>query len=219
MKKSKIITGGLILALSILNLSCSVFGIRSEENPKHVVVLSEKEKKIEIRSYSPSLVAKTYVKGEFKEVQGEAFRILAGYIFGKNEKKQKISMTAPVVQNQEQDSEKIAMTAPVVQSPTEQGWAMTFIMPSEYTLEDLPRPTDTRIILEEVPARTFAVIRYTGLGRESTNRKKTEELKAWLKDKKDYEIVSGPSFAGYDPPWTIPFLRRNEMMIEIKVRN
>lgn len=207
---------GLLMGISILNLSCSVFGIRSEENPKYELVQSEDNK--EIRIYSNYIVAKTTVKGEFKEVQGEAFRILAGYIFGKNQKKQNISMTAPVVQEKSNSSENISMTAPVVQAPTTDGWVMTFMMPSKYKLADLPIPDDKRVILEEVPSKTFAVIQYTGLGRPDTNNKKAEELKSWISTNEKYEIISEPRFAGYDPPWTIPFLRRNEMMYELKAK-
>lgn len=109
-----LLKGGFILGISLMQISCSVFGIRSEESPKYEVLRSEDNK--EIRSYSGYIVAKTKMKGDFKEVQGDSFRLLAGYIFGNNEKKQKISMTAPVSQEKVSESEKIAMTAPITQS-------------------------------------------------------------------------------------------------------
>lgn len=211
----KLSRNGLLMLLALLQAGCSVFGIRTEETPKYEVLFKQDDK--EIRAYSSYIVARTQVKGEFKEAQNEAFRILAGYIFGKNEQKQKISMTAPVVQEASAQSEKIAMTAPVVmQAPSAAGWEMTFMMPSKYKISDLPRPKDERIQFEEIPAQTIAVIRYSGFGSESTNNKKAQELQSWITEQKKYEAVSGPSWAGYDPPWTIPFLRRNEMMITLK---
>lgn len=201
---------GLIVGISVSQLACSVFGIRSEETPKYQVLVKDGD--FEIRSYSPYVVAKTVVKGEFDQVQEEAFRRLAGYIFGANEKKQSLSMTAPVVQK---ESQKIAMTAPVVQSPSEDGWEMTFMMPSQYKLEDLPKPNDPQVLFEQVPAKLFAVIRYSGSRKKGVNDMKAADLKEWLGRQPNYEITAGPNFAGYDPPWTLPWFRRNEMMFEL----
>lgn len=203
------------MAISILNSACTVFGIRSGDTPRYEVL--EREGNKEVRSYAPLVVAKTIVKGNFEDGQNQAFRILAGYIFGGNQKKQEISMTSPVMQ--ERQSQKISMTTPVMQTPAAEGWSMSFVMPAQFKLADLPTPNDPRVALEEVPAKTFAVIRYTGLGREGTNTEMAAELSAWLAQKSKYTIVSSPGYAGYDPPWTIPFLRRNEMMIEVRELN
>jgi hypothetical protein len=200
--------------LAVFNAGCSAFGIRSYETPKYEVVFEEGNK--EIRYYESYLVAKTTVKGEFKEAQGAAFRILADYIFGANEKAQKIAMTGPVVQKPGSESEKLPMTAPVFQSPSEEGWVMTFMMPSAYEMEDLPTPTDARVSLEKVPARYKAAFRYTWFGSKRRNERKAKELQEWLTGLKEYEPTSSPMYAGYDPPWTLPFFRRNEMMIEVK---
>ena len=208
--------GLLIMLSAIASAGCSFFGIRSEETPKYRVILKEENK--EIRYYEPYIVAKTTVKGDFKGAQGEAFRILAGYIFGGNEKKQEIPMTAPVVQKPTGESEKIPMTAPVIQRQSEEGWVMTFMMPSNYKMEDLPLPKDQRVKLERVDAKYVAAIRYTWLGNESRNQSKADELQDWISGLKEYETTSAPMYAGYDPPWTLPFLRRNEMMIELKKR-
>jgi hypothetical protein len=207
---------GILSGVSMLLISCSVLGIRSEETPKYEVITNEGDK--EIRSYAGYIVAKTTVKGDYRQSQGDAFRILAGYIFGKNEKKQKIAMTAPVTQEKSSESEKIAMTAPVVQSESQDGWVMTFSMPAKYSMTDLPTPQDKRVVLEEVPPKLMGVIRYSGLARPSTNNQMAEELRSWLASKVDYEIVAGPSIAGYDPPWTIPLFRRNEAMFEIRLK-
>jgi hypothetical protein len=202
------------MAFSFLSLSCSVVGVRSEETPKYQVLTSEGDK--EIRSYSKYVIAKTTVQGDYKETQGEAFRRLAGYIFGKNEKRQKLSMTAPVGQEKQTTNQKLAMTAPVAQSQSEEGWVMTFMMPSEFELSELPIPTDTRVSLEEIPPRILGTLRFSGLRDEAHNQEKAKELKSWLANNKQYEISSEPIFAGYDPPWTLPFFRRNEVMFELR---
>ena len=202
------------MLLGIFNAGCSVFGIRTSETTKYKVISKEGNK--EIRYYDSHIVAKTTVKGEFKEAQGVAFRILADYIFGANEKREEIAMTVPVVQKPTAGGEKLPMTAPVIQRPSEDGWVMTFMMPSSYTIEDLPAPTDKRVSFDTVPARYTAAIRYTWLGSKTRNEREAAELKDWLSGLKEYEPISAPMYAGYDPPWTLPFFRRNEMMIDIR---
>lgn len=198
--------------LAFTQIGCSVFGIRSEENPKYQVVLKDND--FEIREYMPYLAATVRMDGSFESTQSPAFRILAAYIFGENEGRQKISMTAPVVQ----EPEKISMTAPVVQAPSGTGWEMSFMMPSKYKIEDLPRPKDSRIQIVEKPARWMAVIKFTGFWSDTKNGEMAKKLQEWLSKGGQYDTLSAPMFAGYDPPWTIPFLRRNEMMIEVRRR-
>lgn len=89
-------------------------------------------------------------------------------------------------------------------------------MPSKYSMEDLPRPKDSRIKLVHVPSKLFAVLRYSGVWTEEKNRNQADELSTWLTKNTAYQKISEPVFAGYDPPWTLPFARRNEVMIEIK---
>ena len=199
--------------MGLLMTGCSLFGKGSEEQPHYTVITEQNN--MEIRKYDSYIIAKTTVSGSFKEAQSAGFRILAGYIFGKNKSKQKIAMTAPVVQKP--NSEKIAMTAPVVISPSDnKTWTMTFSMPSKFTLDTLPAPTDERVKIEKVEGKLIAALRFSGFWNESKNAEKAGELTEWLKGLKDYQIVSDPMFAGYNPPWTLPFLRRNEMMIELK---
>ena len=204
--------------LCLFSTGCSVFGIRSEETPRYQVLV--KNENMEIRQYAPYIVATTFVDGSFKDSQGKAFRILAGYIFGSNEKASKISMTAPVVMNpQESQSEKISMTAPVTQAPKGNGWEMSFMMPSKYSkIEDLPKPKDAKISFKQIQSQPMAVISFTGFWSEEKNKKMADQLTAWILEQGQYETISAAKFAGYDPPWTLPFLRRNEMMIELKKR-
>lgn len=201
----------------ILSTSCSLFGVGSEQQPKYKVI--NKEKNLEIRSYDPYIVAKTKINGNFKQAQKKGFRKLAGYIFGKNTKKSKISMTSPVVQSKA-ESEKISMTAPVLIGSEDKGnkgpWIMTFSMPSEYTLDTLPRPVDKDIILEKVPTKLIAALRFTGFWNKEKNEKKAKELIKWINKTENYRVASSYKFAGYNPPWTLPFLRRNEILIEIE---
>ncbi len=199
--------------MAILAAGCSLFGVGSEEQPNYKILAKEDNK--EIRQYDSYIIAKTTVAGSFKDAQSKGFRILAGYIFGKNKSQQKIAMTAPVVQKSE--SEKISMTAPVVISPNEnKTWTMTFSMPSKFTLETLPVPTDERVKIEKVQGKLVAALTFSGFWNESINAKKSQELTDWMKGYKEYQFSSAPMFAGYNPPWTLPFLRRNEMLIELK---
>jgi len=205
--------------MGILTTSCSLFGVGGEEQPKYQILVKAENK--EIRKYDSYIVAKTIIKGDFKDAQSKGFRILAGYIFGKNKSKQKIAMTSPVVQGP--GSEKISMTSPVVISKDESStnvannsWVMTFSMPSQFNLETLPEPIDERILIEVVEERFVAALTFSGFWGEAKNTEKGRELTKWINENKDYEITSKPMFAGYNPPWTLPFLRRNEMLIEIR---
>jgi hypothetical protein len=201
--------------MSLLLAGCSLFGKGSEESPNYQVIVKSENK--EIRKYDSYIVAKTTVQGTFKEAQGLGFKILAGYIFGKNTSRSKIAMTAPVVQKAE--SEKIAMTAPVVMKNSgNQSWTMTFSMPSSYTLETLPTPTDSRIVIEKVESRYVAALTFTGFWGEEKNAEKSLELQEWLKSHPNYLPTSSGMFAGYNPPWTLPFLRRNEILIELQAK-
>ena len=204
----------LVMALALtLSTGCSVFGVRTAEEVPYTVSESHEDK--EIRLYRPRIIAKITVTGEYKDSQRQAFRILADYIFGKNVEKQEIAMTAPVTQ--EPKSNKIAMTAPVTQEKAPGGWTLTFSMPAKYkTIAELPTPEDDRIELLERPGGLFAVIRYTWLTGQERNNEKVTLLMDWLRKNGEYKAISTPYYAGYDPPWTIPFLRRQEMLVEVK---
>jgi len=171
----------------------------------------EKAKDIEIRDYTPLIVAEVTVAGERDKAIKDGFRILADYIFGNNVSSDKVSMTAPVLQ---QPNEKVAMTAPVLQQSSGTAWKVSFVMPAEYTLDTLPKPTDARIQLIELPARRFAVIEFSGVATEKNIKNRRVELAEFVAERK---LVSfnAPMYAFYNPPWTLPFFRRNEVMQEI----
>lgn len=185
------------------------FIVSNVEQAKYTVTQSDKA--IEIRDYAPKIIAQTDVSGDRKQAINQGFRILADYIFGNNTSAQKVAMTAPVIQ---QESAKIAMTAPVLQEGAGNQWLITFVLPAAYTLETVPKPNNALVKVMEVPGKRFAVIRFTGWASDQSLRDHTETLKAYIKSK-GLNGIGAPVYAFYNPPWTLPFMRRNEVMIEI----
>jgi effector-binding domain-containing protein len=167
----------------------------------------EKEDDYELREYEPHIVAETIVEGEFDEVGNEGFRRLYDYISGNNRKRQSVPMTAPV--SQEATSEKIAMTAPVNQERVREKWRITFLMPSQYSMETLPEPLNRTVELKEVPGRLIAASRYSGTWSRERYEDKEARLLAVIQER-GLKPVGQPVFARYNPPFTPWFLRRNE---------
>ena len=200
-----------LLMTSLMLAGCSVLGKRTANEPPYKVIAEEGD--FEIRQYGELIVAETVVEGSYGQTSGAAFSRLAGYIFGKNRAKQKIAMTAPVMQ--EPVSEKISMTAPVIQEKKGNAWVMSFVMPEGYRLETLPVPLDDAVKLRMLPGKKVGVIRYSGLHSEHNLRNFAEKLTGWL-EKNGNRVLSGARSASYDPPWTLPFLRRNEVHIDIE---
>ena len=182
----------LVVLLAATLLSVSAVGAEIEEPSWQLVGEFDS---VELRYYEPSIQAKTTLADSAKTSAG--FRRLAGFIFGGNSASQKIAMTAPV-------QEMLVEDHPI----------MAFTMPGEYSFEDLPQPDDPRVSLEEVPAKTMAVIRFSGWATGSVVSRKTDELLATLRER-TIEVVGTPSLNQYNPPWTLPFLRRNEIMVEV----
>jgi hypothetical protein len=187
------------------------------EEPKFEV-LSQHEH-IELRRYPAFVIAETTVEGDMDAASGKGFRAIADYIFGNNQAKAPTADTT---------SEKIAMTAPVTMeplaSPSADGlpamqgatqWRMHFVMPSQYTLASLPKPNNPAVRLREVPAKTWAVLTYSGFNTEAKIQSKTNELVVWLAAQ-NIKTLGSPQLARYNPPWTLPMFRRNEIMLEIQ---
>jgi hypothetical protein len=116
--------------------------------------------------------------------------------------------------NIEQRGEKIAMTAPVIQQGDGNAWQVRFIMPRAYTMASIPKPKDPSIKLKEVEGKRFAVVRFSGLVGKNLLEGQTDRLEIFIRTRK-LTPISGPIYAFYNPPWTLPFLRRNEVMIEL----
>lgn len=171
----------------------------------------EKHGAIEIRDYAPMIVAEVSMPGDREKVISDGFRLIADYIFGNNISSEKVAMTAPVIQ---QPGEKIAMTAPVTQQGGKESWLVRFVMPSGYTMQTLPKPNKPEVILKETPEKRYAVIRFSGFAKQNSLEKHTRDLEAFILDR-GLETLSKPTYAFFNPPWTLPFLRRNEVMLQI----
>jgi len=179
------------------------------ETPQYVV--RSESGNLEIREYGPTIVAEATVEGARDKAIQRGFRIIADYIFGNNLSSAKVAMTAPVIQ---QSNEKIAMTAPVTQQARGRSWIVRFVMPSKYTIETLPKPVNPQVALIEVPAARFAVIRFSGFAGQGSLDEHEAQLRAFMMER-DLTATREPQYAFYNAPWTLPFMRRNEIMIEI----
>jgi hypothetical protein len=188
-----------------------IFGLRIGIEEPSFVVLREIDG-VQIRRYQARTAAETTVMADEESARSEGFRRLARYIFGANSGKAKIAMTAPVAQ---QNGQKIAMTAPVgAQRGTGGGWVIRFFMPSKYQLENLPTPQDSAVRLVPVPAETAAVLKFSGLGSPDAVSARIDQLQEVLR-RNDIHTIGEPMTLFYDPPWTIPMFRRNEVAILI----
>ena len=185
------------------------------EEPKFTLL--EKDQSFELRLYEPKILAEVLVSGTMREASSKGFRLIADFIFGNNiavsGKSEKISMTAPVLI--EPHAEKISMTAPVGVEQSGAGWKVNFVMPSQYTLETLPKPNNPLVKIKPIPAKKFAVIQFSGLVDEEKMAKKVTDLEQWISTKQ-LKVLGNAELARYNPPWTLPFLRRNEVMIEVE---
>ncbi len=221
-------------ALTIL-IALTTGTAMAAEEPRYELI--EKSGDIELRAYAPMIIAEAVMQGTLDEASSQGFRLIADYIFGGNIAKsgaagEKIAMTAPVTIEQkaeskaepkagpksEPQSQKIDMTAPVTVEPkagAENQWRIQFVMPSKYTLATLPTPKNSRITLKEMPAQKSAVIVYSGFNGEEKLKQKTAALQSWMNERK-LVATSAAQLARYDPPWTLPFMRRNELMINYR---
>ena len=168
----------------------------------------------ELRVYAPHLLAETVVDGTLEAAGNQAFRKLFRYISGANRSHSKVAMTAPVAQ--QRAGEKIAMTAPVGQQRIHDKWAVSFMMPAGYTLETLPAPEDPQVQLRLVPARRMAAVRYSGFWSEKNYLSHKQALEAWMREQ-GLTATGDPVWARYNPPFTLWFLRRNEILIPVAV--
>lgn len=179
------------------------------EEPRHTIEYQVGA--LEIRSYEGVIAAEVEIRGERTTAINQGFSILAGYIFGSNKSTRKIGMTAPVTQ---QGGEKIAMTAPVTQQAEGDVWKVRFMMPAHFTRETLPEPNDARVRIVVDEPKRFAAVRFSGLANDARIAEERAKLLVFVADQKR-EAPGAPVLAFYNPPWTLPFLRRNEIMVEI----
>jgi hypothetical protein len=215
----------LVLALES---ALAVFGIRSVyEQPRYEVV--ERIGPVEVRRYAPRLAAETTVAPASEdEGRNEAFRILAGYIFGGNHEKADIAMTSPVAAGAGRDiamtapvetraggrAQEMEMTAPDAAAGTADGVTMRFFLPGKITRDNAPVPNDPRVRIVAVPEETIAALTFSGRGTKAALDAKTRELRGALAGS-SWRAAEEPYALFYDPPFTIPFLRRNEVAVRV----
>jgi|TARA_B100000767_G_C19566041_1_gene451149 hypothetical protein len=174
-----------------------------------------KDNNFEIRQYKPKILAQISVSGDFDDASSKGFKILADFIFGNNISASgslKIDMTTPVVM--EPLSKLIDMTTPILTEGENKDWIVSFIMPKEYLLNTLPKPNNRDIKITSLPAEKYAVIVFSGLVRESSFDKQATLFFNFIKNK-NLTTIGAIQIARYNPPWTLPFFRRNELMIRI----
>lgn len=200
---------GLITAILLLLLTGATTAMATEEAPYTVIKTDDI---FELREYAPQVLAEIIVDGNLESAGSKAFRPLFRYISGDNKSRGKIAMTAPV--SQEQRGEKISMTAPVSQQSVQGKWAVSFMMPATYTMENLPTPDDPNIKLRQVPARRVAAVRYSGFWSEKKFLQYKQELDNWI-TANNLKVIGEPVWVRYNPPFTLWFLRRNEILIPI----
>ena len=187
------------------------------EEPKFEILVREGD--FELRQYAPMVVAETLVFGSQDEASSRGFKAIAGYIFGDNKRKgagaEKIAMTAPVLLEKQSAAQKIDMTAPVTMDRVGDRWRVHFVMPSQYNINDLPTPNNAAVTLREIPASKYAVVRFSGFAGEEKVAAKTKDLTDWVIGRGN-AAINAPQLARYDPPWALPFMRRNEVLVEVR---
>jgi len=187
--------------------------VKDIEQPAYQVL--SKADKYEIRLYKPYIIAQTTVSGDYDAAMGNGFREIAGYIFGGNSANKEISMTSPVLENEQDTSKQIAMTAPVLETGTDKQRTVAFVMPSEYSLETLPIPNSDKVTFAKISERKVAVLSYGFYANENRIENKKRELLSLLKD--DGITVTGELIsAQYNPPFSMPLFLRNEVMVAIE---
>lgn len=204
------------IILSLFSLLPSI--TMATETPKYQVISQDGD--FEIRQYEPRIIAEVTVPGDLDSASGDGFRMLAGFIFGNNhlanesevtvsaERSQKISMTAPVTIEPENMEESFSQS---------RQWRVEFTMPNQYTLKTLPIPNNPAIHIKEIPSKTYAVVRYSGLNTEHRINEETQRLFNWI-GSQNLDMNGTPELARYNPPWTLPMFRRNEVLVAIKYK-
>jgi len=183
------------------------------EEPEFKLISEEGE--FQIREYEPKIIAQVEVEGDFDEASSKGFKLLANYIFGNNLLdgiSKKISMTTPVEMTPL--AENLLMTSSVMDDQINNKWSINFVMPREFSIDTLPKPNNSQVNIIEVPKEKYAVIVFSGLVRESSYAEKAELLSNYLEEK-SFKQQGTIKIARYNPPWTLPFFRRNELMVRI----
>lgn len=185
----------LIAAIVVAFFIWQLFAYRAPI-PAYQVLVADKS--IQIRQYPELIVANVRIQGDRYDSINEGFRILADYIFGDNSQKRNIAMTAPVMQTEDKNE-----------------WIVQFIMPSEMSQATLPTPDDKRIFLTTLPPTKFIVIEFNGMATDRNLNAHAQHLKDYIA-KHQLKATGKLIYGFYNPPWILPFLRRNEIMMEVR---
>lgn len=188
------ITGGIAL-LVLAGCAVLLTGGNIEEPPYSSAAL---DGNFELRDYPELTVAEVTTRGNRRDAVGAGFRPLAGYIFAKEREGDRIAMTAPVTQTREADGD----------------WIVRFIMPSQYTLDTLPRPAGSSVRLETLPARQMASVKFSGVATDDLIAEQEKRLAAWM-TARNLTPAGTPTYAYYNDPFTPGFLRRNEVLVPV----
>lgn len=201
----------------LLTTGCTVFGNDKTEIASYNVIQAAAEKNIEIREYDSLVLVQTPMAGEGRN---SAFRRLFKYISGNNTGAEEISMTAPVLMdNKKQEGQKISMTAPVfMDKGGDEKQMMSFVLPSTFTIDTAPKPKADNVTLRELKDYKVAAIQFNGRLEESNTQKHKDILMSWI-SKSDYVVAGDYKTAGYDAPFTLPWLRRNEVIIPVSKKS
>jgi hypothetical protein len=211
MKTKKAVVLGVLFLLVVVGIF-AVWGYMSSQVEQSPYTVISQNGAIEVRDYPPMIVAEVITTGPRDRAIRSGFRLLADYIFGNNQSQSTIPMTAPVTQ---QSGESIPMTAPVTQTAVEGQWQTRFMMPAAYTMDSLPKPVNPQVHLRTIPQKRFLVIRFSGRPSDEDLQHQQAKLEAALQSQ-NLTAMSGPIYAFFNPPWTLPPMRRNEIMIEIE---
>ncbi len=220
--KRTIAPATLLVAVALFTSACSVFGGKAAEEPGYRVVLEDGG--IEIREYDAYAVAWTTAPGSFDEAVQTGFQRLFRYITGENVSATDIDMTAPVLTEPER-LEAAAMVAEpergndddgptTLAGPGIGGWSIGFVLPAGYTAATAPLPKSADVSIGDVAARCVASIRFSGTLAEEAGEAERQSLERWL-GARGLEHAGDWQMAGYNPPWTIPALRRNEVLVTL----
>ena len=201
--------------LTILVFAGETIMAQKVQEAKYTTVTKDGD--FEIRDYAPRVVAETYVESDFTEASNIAFNRLFGYISGRNKSKTEIAMTAPVTQqtSSSKSGVKIDMTAPVTQEKKGGKYRVTFILPASFTIKTAPAPLNTEVIIVAEPGMRAAVVNYAGRWTKSNYDENLSKLQNWITSN-TLTAVGTPIWARYDPPFSLPVFRRNEILIPVK---
>lgn len=180
---------------------------KESESPRYEVVRQVGD--AELRTYAPHILAEVAVQGDRNGALNRGFRTLAGYIFGGNDGGVSVSMTSPVTQ-----SANIAMTSPVTQTGDGDVWTVTFMMPSQFTLDTLPKPNSDAVRFVEVPSRQMIMLVFSGRANSRALEARTAQLEQIIASE-GIPTQGAPVYLFYDDPFTLPQRRRNEVGFEV----